>query len=205
MTTYKVAMRDPKNYLTAEQVARALDAELNPRNKLLFKMLWITGARVSEILNLQVSMVDLDNEMVTIRSLKKKAEEWVSVPIDKETVDMIKEYLATRGFKSDWLFTSNGSKPMTRQMAYFIIRGACERVGIMRVGDPRITKRGLHPHPHSLRHSFAMDWVKRGGRPEVLQRIMRHTDYKTTISYLRFTDRDIKDEFDRIKGKRHEA
>jgi len=196
----KEAMKDPKGYLTAEQVEMVLMAELNLRNKLLIRMHWVTGARVSEVTHIRVNLIDFEDEMVTIRSLKKKAEEWVSIPIDRETADMIKEYLATRGFDSEWLFTADGKRPLTRQMAYYIIRGACERVGITKVGDPRISKRGLHPHCHTLRHSFSMDWVKRGGRPEVLQRILRHVDYDTTISYLRFTAQDLKDEFDKIKG-----
>lgn len=198
----EAAMKDPKNYFTAEQVNTAIDAIPNLRDKLLVKLHWIMGARVSEVLSIRVSMIDFDDEMIGIKSLKKKRDEWCNIPVDRETLEMIKQYLTKRGFDSDYLFTADGDKPLTRQMAYFIIRDAFERVGITRVGDPRITKRGLHPHPHTLRHSFAIDWFKRGGRPELLQRILRHEHYETTMSYLRFSDADLKEAFDKIKAGR---
>ncbi len=208
------AMQDPKAYLTAEQVEMVLKAITDMRDHLIVRMLWVTGARVSELLGIEVDMIDLAERLVTFKAAKKRQETWRSVPIDRKTADMIGEYLDTREVKSPWLFTSrsspfgqkpDGANPLSRQAAYTIMREACERVGITKVGDPKITKRGLHPHPHTLRHSFAMDWFKHGARPEPLQKILGHTNYNTTLSYMRFTDQDLRKEFDKVRGEKSET
>jgi len=196
------AMHDPKQYITEEQALKAIEATTNLRDEILLKLLWHTGARVTEIITITQSNINVKDRFITISSLKKKEEAFRDVPVPDQLIKDIESFIKRGGTSgSEYLFTADGKRPITRQAAYAIVRAACEKSGMKSVGDPRITTRGLHPHPHSFRHGFAMNWFKRGGRAEPLQEILGHNSYETTRSYQRFTSIDLKKEYDKTLAK----
>jgi integrase len=81
--------------------------------------------------------------------------------------------------------------PFSRMSAFRIVRDASIRSGI-RTQDGRLV------HPHALRHSFAIQWIKGGGKLEMLQLFLGHSDSKTTSIYLQFAPTDLMHEQDRI-------
>lgn len=193
------AMKDPRGYITEVQALKAIECTDNVRDELLLKLLWYTGARITEILNLQVSMIDETECMISIRSLKKKREVMRSVPVPKHILKDIMDFIARGGSKGgDFLFSSDGAQHLSRQQAYTIVNKACEKAGVTSCGDKRVSKRGLKPHPHMFRHGFAMNWLKKGGRPEQLQNLLGHESYETTRSYQRFTNKDLQEAYDKI-------
>jgi len=199
------AMQDPKQYITEEQALAAIAAAPNQRDELLLSLLWYTGARVSEIIQLPISCIDFEESCVTIRSLKKRSttDHYRSIPIPDDLLKKLYSFIKADGhLGGDYLFTFKGSQPLSRQAAWEIVRDACTAAGVTRFGDKNISKRGFGPHPHVFRHGFAMHWLKSGGRPEQLQAILGHNTYETTRSYQRFTPKDLQDEYKKVFKKK---
>ncbi|MBM4447388.1 MAG: phage integrase family protein [Chloroflexi bacterium] len=95
-------IRDLKAYLELEQVERLIAAATNLRDKLLVRILWRTGIRVSELIGLRVQDIDFANRAIIIKvqKLRKRSGKPIErrrvVPIDRGTLAMIKEYLVWR-------------------------------------------------------------------------------------------------------------
>jgi len=102
--------------------------------------------------------------------------------------------------------------PVGRQMAYNIVREAAERVGIMEVGDPLVSKR-RHPHPHHLRHSLAVHSVRqtKGNYADLirlqerLQEQLGHSSISTTASYVQFSDEEQRKWYDGLWAEEEPA
>lgn len=209
------AMHDPKQYITKEQALAAIEKTTNQRDEILLSLLWYTGARVTEIIQLPLSRIDFAESCVTIKSLKQRgltpggsavSDHYRSVPVPDKVMQKIYSFIQNGGTKKgEYLFSHDGKQPLSRQSAYTIARRACEAAGIMHFGDKKISKRGLHPHPHVFRHGFAMNWLKNDGRPEQLQDILGHRDYDTTRSYQRFTPKDLQEEYSKVYGEKKEG
>jgi integrase/recombinase XerC len=95
-------IRDLKAYLEPVQVERLIAAATNPRDKLLVRILWRTGIRVSELIGLRVQDIDSENRAIVIKVQKvrkrdgKPVERRRVVPIDRGTLKSIQEYLEWR-------------------------------------------------------------------------------------------------------------
>lgn len=193
-------IRDLKGYLEPEQVERLIEAAINPRDRLLIRILWRTGIRVSELTGLKVSDVDFESRAIVIKVQKmrrkdgKATERRRIVPIDRDTLDRLKEYLRWRKqfpYKGDLLF------PITRQRVDQIFWKLGRRAGIKEIGDPAVSQhRKLHPH--HLRHSFAIHCIKRGMSIERLQKILGHQSPSTTSVYLQYSLKDLHEDYDKV-------
>jgi len=95
-------IRDLKGYLEPEQVEKLIGAATNPRDRLLVRILWRTGIRVSELIGLRIQDIDFENRAIVIKvqKMRKKAGKPIErrrvVPIDRGTLNIIKEYLEWR-------------------------------------------------------------------------------------------------------------
>ena len=198
--TQVTPIRDIKGYLEYEQVERLIAATTNPRDVLLIRVPWRTGIRVSELIGLKISDIDFDSRAIVIKVQKmrkkdgKVKERRRVVPIDRDTLDMIKQYLEWRKqfpYKGDLLF------PITRQRVDQIFWKLGRRAGIKEIGDPAVSQhRKLHPH--HLRHSFAIHCIKHGMSIERLQKILGHQSPTTTSVYLQYSVADLHEDYDRV-------
>jgi len=193
------AMKDLKGYLRPEQIQAALESCDNLRDRVLIRLLWRTGCRISEIcrpgkdrsaaLGLRVSNILWEEDALIICHAKRKGNPPRMIYIDPGTLTMVREYLDKRLEESEFVIE------ITRQMGYKIVRQAFERIGIYSVGDSLVTKR-LHPHPHHLRHSLAVHSVRvTGGNYGdliKLQHHLGHASLNTTASYVQFEDKEQK-------------
>lgn len=183
-------MKSPKGYLTFEEAESLVEAAFEPQHKLLLRFLWRTGARVSEVLDIQIKDINWSKGVVEITPLKKKVKTKRYVPIDKASLDMARKYLKTRSSKSLYLFEGYHQGHMARQTAYWIVRKTAESVGLEGI------------HPHSLRHSNAMYWIKKlGGSYETLrqiQMVLGHTSISTTAGYLNFSAEEVRSEYSKV-------
>ncbi len=191
------AMKDLRGFLTPSQIEAMIESCDNKRDRVLIRLLWRTGMRISElvrpgkdrspVLGLRVSNILWDENALVIRHAKRKDNPPRRIDIDPETLAMVREYLETRQDKTEFVI------PIGRQMAYLVVREAAERVGITEVGDPLVSKR-RHPHPHHLRHSFATQSVKmtKGNYADLirLQRHLGHASVSTTAGYLDISDEE---------------
>lgn len=199
-----IALRDLTAYLKPKQVEQLMAAAANPRDRLLVRIPWCTAIRVTELINIRVPHIDFEGRTIRIRKQKERKTDGKVmktqriVPIDRATLDMIREYLQWSKqfpYRGDFLF------PITRQRVNQIYWKLARKAGIDQVGDPEMSKH-LKVHPHTLRHSFAIHSVKNGMSLAELQKILGHKSLNTTMVYLQYSGPDLHEGYDKIWEKR---
>ncbi|MFE7198456.1 site-specific tyrosine recombinase XerD [Microbacterium oxydans] len=175
----KAPRRLPKA-LTIEQVERLLAAPspedpLGIRDRALLELLYATGARVSEAIDLDVD--DLAHGEV-LRLRGKGSKERI-VPLGSYARTAVDAYLtrvrpglAAKGRASARLFLGARGAPLSRQSAWLVIRAAAERAEIT-----------VDISPHTLRHSFATHLLQGGADVRVVQELLGHSSVATTQIY----------------------
>jgi len=193
-------IHDLKAYLEPEQVERLIAVASNLRDKLLVRIPWRTGIRVSELIGIKVPDIDFDNRAILIKVLKQRKKDGKAIerrrviPVDQGSLDMVREYLEWRKqfpYRGDLLF------PISRQRVDQVFWKLGRRTGIKEIGDPAISQhRKLHPH--HMRHSFAIHCIKRGMTIERLQKILGHSSPTTTSVYLQYSLKDLHEDYDKV-------
>jgi integrase/recombinase XerD len=168
------------DYLEPEQVHAMLDAaQMNSqRDYLIIKTLWETGMRASELLALTPSDIEQKHEVITITNGKGGKERRVLVK--SETVAELFSYASLKGL-------GNGAKlfPLKRRQLYNIIR----KYGALA---------GVTVHPHTLRHSFAINLVRHNTDIRRVQMLLGHSSLNVTSVYLQFKESDLKAVYDAV-------
>lgn len=148
---------------------------LGLRDRTMLEVLYATGLRVSELVDLLVTQVDLNGGLV--RVMGKGSKERV-VPLGEVALDWLTRYLADArpvllGEKScDAMFITNRRAAMTRQMFWYLIKKYARR------GEVQIAL-----SPHTLRHAFATHLLNHGADLRVVQMLLGHRDISTTQIY----------------------
>lgn len=187
------------NYLTETEVDQLLNINLGShyayRNKAMLELLYATGLRVSELINLQFNDIDLVNDFV--RVIGKGNKERI-VPLSDMAVKYLKIYLnehrnmILKNRISNYLFISNALKPITRQGFFKIIKQECKRANINK-----------DVSPHVLRHSFATHLLNHGADLRVIQELLGHSDIATTQIYTHVIDSKIKNDYEEYHPRSH--
>ena len=177
--------------LDIEDVDRLLDIELKSRfdyrNKAMLELLYASGFRISELINLK--MDDLDIENAVIRCMGKGSKER-TVPVGEYTLDYLEKYLKYRpefmGEKiSDYLFLSNRGSKLDRTTFFRILKKLLKEKGIDR-----------DVSPHTLRHSFATHLLENGADLKVIQEFLGHSDINTTKIYTHISNQRLKEDYE---------
>ena len=173
-------------YLTDEEIEKLLrvasedNSPLGIRNKVIVFLLYASGMRVSELVNMTTGQIDFDNGF--LRLVGKGNKERV-VPLPQNVMKLLGYYLDTvhksflpKGKKNNqYLFVSskrNQTKPLTRQMVWNVLKGLIVKSNI---------KKNISPH--SLRHSLATHLLRNGANLRVLQMLLGHENLKTVEVY----------------------
>ena len=174
--------------LTEEEVMSLLDIDLTDnfsyRNKAMLELMYATGLRVSELINLKLQDIDLNQDV--IRTFGKGSKERV-IPIGDYSKEYLEKYiLEYRGSmlkkeSSEYLFLNNHGKQMTRQGFFKIIKKIAKEKGINK-----------ELSPHTLRHSFASHLLKYGADLRTIQELLGHSDISTTQIYTHITNEELK-------------
>ena len=173
-------MKDITNYLELEQVETMLAAAkaCSYRDYLILKTLWRTGMRVSELLHIRLQDIEPYNNAINI--LKAKGDKTRRVYLDSGTLEGLVAYAHVHNRKADEpLFA------LTRQQVYNIVHRYGQIIG-------------KEIHPHTLRHSFAINWVRQNQDLRRLQLLLGHSSLAVTQEYLQFRDADIMDAYNRV-------
>ena len=175
----KQAQRLPKA-LTIDQVERLLDAPerdtvMGVRDRALLELLYATGARVSEVVQLDVDDVS-HGEVLRVRG--KGSKERI-VPVGSYARAALDAYLtrarpelSRRGKATPRLFLGARGAPLSRQSAWLVIQDAADRAGLT-----------AHVSPHTMRHSFATHLLQGGADVRVVQELLGHASVATTQIY----------------------
>ena len=183
-------MKDLQGFFRKGERKRIYNSCDSWRDKVLIRLLWKTGRRISEILQVKVKDIDFANSNVLFIILKKKVPFKRWKPIDKFTMDLLHLYVSKGNLKKDHylLHGGNPNKYISRQRAFQIVRRLCKKAGIEKVGNSL-------PHPHHFRHSFAIDLANRtksAGDVRLLQMALEHSTLAMTQQYLQFGNSDLR-------------
>jgi integrase/recombinase XerD len=182
----KIPKRLPKA-LKVDEVFLLLEASkfgediLALRNNALLEILYATGGRISEIVDLELSNISEISETFTVKLSGKGGRERV-VPIGNYAQTSLKKYLTSgrpallKNKKSSRVFLNSRGNALSRQTAWEIIINCAERAKIE-----------SHVTPHAIRHSFATHLLDGGADIRVVQELLGHSSVTTTQIYTLVT------------------
>ncbi|RLF04751.1 MAG: tyrosine recombinase XerD [Thermoprotei archaeon] len=170
-------------YLTPEEVEAMIDAADNLRDKLIVSMLYSTGMRVSELVSIKVSDVNLEERSIRVRG--KGGKERV-VFFNGKTYSILVEYLK-RVRPNEYLFPGRRGGHLHYVTVERVVRALARAAGI----GKRVT-------PHVLRHSFATHSLTQGMDIREIQELLGHASLKTTQVYTHVVKRKLLEDYRRI-------
>jgi site-specific recombinase XerD len=169
--------------LSPSEIA-ALSTYLSSRDAALFHLGLKTGFRISELLSIRIvdlyEHLELKTELLVARCNMKGKYKSRSVPLSKDTQDLLRTYLSTLPVNQEYLFES-GRGQLSRCQAWRAIKSAALKAGLTgKIGT------------HSLRKSLAYNAYQASGKDLVLtQRILGHSSIQSTISYLQVGNEQV--------------
>lgn len=185
------------NILTIEEVDNLLDIKLDTpfdyRNKAMLELMYSSGLRVSELINLELSDIDLNNNYV--RCFGKGSKERI-VPVGEYSSKYLSIYIneyrdsMKKSYYTEKIFLNNHGKEMTRQGFFKIIKKIAKDKDI----NKNIT-------PHMLRHSFATHLLNNGADLRTIQEMLGHSSISTTQIYTNVTNDILKENYDLYKRR----
>jgi integrase/recombinase XerD len=161
---------------------------IKKRNIAIVMFLFHTGVRKNELVNIQLKDVDLDRRVITIRGETSKSKRTRLIPLNKELIPYLQDYL---------IFRKNFTTP------YFWVSGTSNK-NFTKHGLKHFTKiltkaTGINCHPHRFRHTFAIIYYQLTHDLLGLMKLMGHKSLKMTLVYLRSVpDEHIVQQIERI-------
>ena len=173
-------------YFTFDEVKQILTNDLRDKNYkayFLCLFLWNTGARISEALSVKVSDIDLIGKAMQISTLKREGHLRV-IPLHNSFIGEIALWINQNELKRNSRVFA-----FTRQTGRNLVRSACSHAGI---NDERA-------HPHTFRHSFAINCLLQGVPITVLQEWLGHRDINKTLIYTKILAQDSRSFLENMK------
>lgn len=175
--------------LTEEDVESLLMAPdtstpLGLRDRVLFEVLYATGLRVSELVGLQLTQINLQQGVLRVTGKGNKER---LVPLGEEAVNWMEKYLLNtrsdllKGQVTDALFVTRRGASMTRQAFWYLIKRYAFQAEI-----------ASEISPHTLRHAFATHLLNHGADLRVVQMLLGHSDLSTTQIYTHVANERLK-------------
>ncbi|CAK1223861.1 Site-specific recombinase XerD (XerD) [Fructobacillus tropaeoli] len=163
---------------------------LGLRTRALLEVLYATGLRVSELINLKLD--DLHLDLGLIQTLGKGDKERI-VPIGEVAVDWINRYLQSarpalvKGQRTVTLFVNDHGRSLSRQGVWQLIKKLVAQAGIKK-----------DVSPHTLRHSFATHILENGADLRIVQELLGHADISTTQIYTHISKKRLSQVYDQF-------
>lgn len=158
-------------------------SQINIRDRALLEMLYSTGARITELLDLDVDDLDREQHMLLVRG--KGGKERI-VPLGRPALEAVERYLvrarpSLNKKGSPALFLNNRGARLGRQSGFKIVAQAADAAGLQ------------HVSPHSLRHSFATHLLEGGADIRVVQELLGHASVATTQIYTKVSPEHLRE------------
>ena len=167
------------------------DEPLGHRDRAMLELLYATGLRVSELINLRQSQINFNQGVLRIVG---KGDRERLIPLGDESQRWLRDFINGPRMEillerqTDFLFPTRRGNRMTRQAFWHIIKRYAEKAGIRRKLSP-----------HSLRHAFATHLLNRGADLRVVQLLLGHSDLSTTQIYTHVARERLKE----LHGEHH--
>ncbi len=162
--------------LSAEEVKKLIDSIEHQKSKLIVKMLYSSGLRVSELVNLTPKDLDFSQNIGWVR--KGKGSKDRLFKIAESISKQLQRYLSKH---PDNKFVFSGAEPMSVRNVQFIVTSAAKNAGINK-----------QVSPHTLRHSFATALLDAGENLLVIQQLLGHENLETTKIYTHISQDQLK-------------
>lgn len=183
------------SYLTKEEMERLLNApNINKKNGLrdraMFELMYSSGLRVSELVNLTKSELNIPEKILKIKGKREKTR---LIPVGEIAMDYLLRYLNESRNKnkfaneSKYLFINKQGKPISRQHFFIQVRKYALEAGITKTISP-----------HTLRHSFATHLLENGADLRLVQELLGHTNVETTQIYTHISQDSIISAYDKF-------
>ena len=186
----KLPKKLPK-VLSIEEIDQLLDISVkdafSARNKAILELMYASGLRVTELINLKVG--DIDLEMSIVRTMGQGNKERI-VPIGDYATNALHNYLyhyrselLIKGW-NDYLFINNHGTSLTRQAIFKMIQALAKQKGIETPFSP-----------HTLRHSFATHLLQNGANLRDIQEMLGHSSLSTTQIYTHVSNEKLEADY----------
>ena len=189
----KIPKRLPK-VISYEEIEKLLKNRLTTKEKAVFELLYATGLRVSELVNLTVKNVDFKSNL--IKTTGKGSKDRI-VKKEKKAKEALNHYMKERGLllktklgseaESDFVFLNEKSEKISRQWVYNFIKKQGETI------NKTIS-------PHTIRHSFATHLLENGADLRAVQELLGHRSVVTTQLYTHISKKRLREVYFNING-----
>ena len=178
-------------YLTNEEIAKLFNIRLTKpvdyRNKAILEVMYATGARISEVINLEVNQIDFEECIIRVVGKGKKER---IIPLDDVAIEALDNYINNyrpfliKNETFNYVFLNKNGEKISRQMIFKILKNLANKAGIIK-----------EISPHTLRHSFASNLLNNGADLRVIQELLGHENLETTEIYSHLQNKKIKDDY----------
>ena len=150
------------------------------RDRLIIEMLYATGVRVSELVNIKYSDIDYNNRRILVCGKGNKER---IVYFGEYALEALDEYVSTHKKNDEgYLFTNSKGGALTDRGVRYIIDRIMQRLSVK-----------VHVTPHVLRHTFATDMLNNGCDIKIVQELLGHSSLRTTEVYTHVTNERLKE------------
>ena len=166
------------------------------RDRAMFELMYATGFRVSELVNIPLDNVNLNAGYA--RVIGKGNRERIS-PIGKKAISAVDDYIENareqllKGKKLTQLFASNHGKGLTRQGFWFILKSYTVKMNL-----------GFEVKPHTIRHSVATHMLENGADLSIVQEVLGHKNIATTEIYTHLSNEHLRKTYENFHPRSHE-
>ena len=174
------------NFLSYEELdsiikSISIETPLDLRNRLIIEILYATGIRVSELVNMKISDINLNEQSIRIMGKGKKER---IVYYGECAKDILEKYLNIRNISNDYLIQNNKGNKITSR-------------GIQKIIDKVVAKACINNNvsPHTFRHTFATHLLNSGCEIKSVQELLGHSSLNTTEVYTHITNEYLKSEY----------
>jgi len=178
-------------YLTNEEIAKLFNIRLTKpvdyRNKAILEVMYATGARISEVINLELNQIDFEECIIRVVGKGKKER---IIPLDDVAIEALDNYINNyrpfliKNETCNYVFLNKNGEKISRQMIFKMLKNLANKVGITK-----------EISPHTLRHSFASNLLNNGADLRVIQELLGHENLETTEIYSHLQNKKIKDDY----------